>query len=273
MLGKLLKYELKHSARYVMTIYACAGAAVIFMLFGMLTKINSLRVIASIALYLIGIIAIVMTLVSVIKNFYDTLYGKQGYLTFTLPVKCSSLLFSKVLISFFWIILSSVLMAVIAVLVYWNAKSQTDGAVDSITQIIRESGLLEMLPSAGSIVKLVLLFAMNMLVNILVFVGFVYFAVTLANTRALQGHPKLFGFLIFFLTYGVANSINTKLTYSFPLAVHVTTEKVFLSFSSMDTMEESIASFGIGGTIFMTIVAVGLLFATGWIMEHKVNIK
>lgn len=256
-----------------MTIYACAGAAAVFMLFGMLIKITSLQVIASIALYFIGIVAVIMTLVAVIKNFYDTLYGKQGYLTFTLPVKCSSLLVSKVLISFFWIIMSSLLMGVILVLIYLNARSQAEGSLDGITEAIKSSGFMQMLPSASSIVKLIVFVAVTALLNILVFVGFVYFAVTLANTRRLQSHPKLFGFLIFFATYGVANSINTKLTYSFPLAVHVTGQGVFLSTTSMDAMGDSITSFGVGGTIFMTLVAIGLLFATGYIMEHKVNIK
>ena len=36
---------------------------------------------------------------------------------------------------------------------------------------------------------------------------------------------------------------------------------------------ESVFSFGIGGTVFMALVALAMLFATGWIMEHKVNIK
>lgn len=273
MLGKLLKYELKHSARYVMTIYGCAAAATAFMFLGMLAKVTWISVVGSMVLYFVGIIAVVMTLVSVIKNFYDTLYGKQGYLTFTLPVKCSSLLISKIIVSFFWIILSCVLMAVIFVLIWLNAKSQTNGSLDGIVEAIKLSGILDMLPSVGMIIKFVLIVAVIALLNILTFVGFVYFAVTLANTRALQKHPKLFGFLIFFASYAVSNSISAKLTSSLPLAVNITTEKVYIAFTSMNSAEGVLSSFGLGGTIFMAIVAVGLLFATGWIMEHKVNIK
>ena len=71
----------------------------------------------------------------------------------------------------------------------------------------------------------------------------------------------------------MANAINMKLTYSLPLAVHVTSENVYIGFESMDTMSESLTSFGIGGAIFMGLVALGLLILTGWIMERKVNIK
>lgn len=273
MLGKLLKYEIKHSARYVSIIYACAGAVTVMMLIAMLAKMTWLSVIGSLVLYLVGIAAVFMTLVSVIRNFYDTLYSKQGYLTFTLPVKSSQLLFSKVIVSFFWIILSCILLGLIIGIIALNASRQADASLTGVLDVIKESGILEMLPSKWMVAKLVFILAVVALLNILTFVGFVYFSVTLSNTRALQKHPKLFGFLIFFGTYGVANAINMKLTYSLPLAVHVTSENVYIGFESMDTMSESLTSFGIGGAIFMGLVALGLLILTGWIMERKVNIK
>lgn len=273
MLGKLLKFELKHSARYVMTIYGCAAALAVLMLVGMLVRLTFISVIGSMVLYFVGIVAVIMTLVAVIKNFYDTLYGKQGYLSFTLPVKGSTLLLSKIIISFFWIIMSMVLMAGIFVLIFLNAKRQADGTFDGIFEMLKASGLLEMLPSGAMIAKLVFYLAAGVLLNILVFVGFVFFAVTLANTRALQSHPKAYGFLIFFVTYSTANSIGAKLTYSFPLSVQVTAEKVYLGLESMSSSINVLTSFGAGGTIFMAVVAVGLLAVTGWIMENKVNVK
>lgn len=273
MLGKLLKHELKQSARYVMTVYACAGVAAVLMLLAMLADITFLNVLCSVALMVIGFTAVIMTLVSVIKNFYDSLYGAQGYLSFTLPVKCSSLLLSKVLVSFFWIILSGLLMCAIYALLFFNARAQTEDVLDGVLEAIRQSGLMSILPSWKIMLELICVLVLTALMNILVFVGFVYFSVTLANTRALQKHPKLFGFLIFFASYGITNSLSAKITYSFPLAVHVTTQELYVSFEAMDTMGSSIMSFGLGGTVFMALIALGLLFACGWIMEHKVNIK
>ncbi len=273
MLGKLLKFEFKHSARYVMLIYGCAGIFALFMLFGYLAKITFISIISSMVLYFVGIIAVVMTLVAVIKNFYDTLYGKQGYLSFTLPVKASSLLLSKVIIAFFWIIMSMILGAVIFLLIFLNAKGMVDGSLDGFFEVFKQSGLIDLLPSKAMVAELAFYAALLVLLNILVFVGFVFFSVTLANTRALQGHPKLFGFLIFFVSYCVSNSISVRLTYSFPLALHITNDKIFFAFKAMTDGTESLAAFGVGGTLFMAVAAVGLLVATGKIMEHKVNIK
>lgn len=273
MFGKLLKYEFKHSSRYVMTVYICTSAAAVLMGLGMLTKLSGLSVISSVVLVVVGVAAVIMTLVSVIKNFYDTLYARQGYLTFTLPVKSSSILFSKTLISFFWVIVSGILMVLIWLMIFANLQHQIDGGNAGMISAVKESGIMEILPSGATIVKVALFMGFSAFTNILVFVSFIFFSVTLANTRALQSHPKLFGLIIFFATYFASNTINTKLNYSVPLAFHVTSEKAFVAFKAMDTLEETLLSFGFAGTIFMVIVSVILLVLTGWIMEHKINIK
>ena len=272
MLGKLLKHEFKQSARSVMLIYACAAAVIAFIFIGMLTKITWIGIVGSIVLYIAAVVGVVMTLVSVIRNFYESLYGNQGYLSFTLPVKCSNLLMSKVLVSMVWVILAFVLAAVCFLVIGMNAKATAEGSMEGIWDILEMSGLKEMLPTGATLAKLAIIFAILVLLVVLTFIGFVYFAVTMANTRVLQKHPKLFGFLIFFLTYGATNAISTKLTYSLPLSVEISTESVKLAFVAMD-QSESLLSYGLGGTIFMALVAVGLLLLTGWIMEHKVNIK
>jgi len=272
MLGKLLKHEFRQSARSVSLIYISAAAVIAFTFIGMLTKVTWIGIVASIILYLVALIGVIMTLVSVIRNFYETLYSNQGYLSFTLPVNCSHLLGSKVIVAMVWVILSLVLAALCFLVIAMNAKATAEGSMEGIWDVIELAGLKEMLPTGATLVKLAVLFVIGVLLLVLTFVGFVFFAVTLANTRALQKHPKLFGFLIFFLTYGVTNAIGTKLTYSLPLSLDISTQYVKLAFVSM---RESSSSFpvGIGGTIFMALVAVGLLLLTGWIMEHKVNIK
>lgn len=272
MLGKLMKHEFKQSARSVMLIYASAAAVILFVFVGMLTKITWIGILGSIVLYIVALVGIVMTLVSVIKNFYDTLYSNQGYLSFTLPVKCSNLLLSKVLVSIVWIILAFVLAALCFLVIGMNAKATAEGSMEGIWDVLEMTGIKEMLPSGATLVKLLVLAVVLVLMVVLTFIGFVYFAVTMANTRVLQKHPKLFGFLIFFLTYGVSNAIATKLTYSLPLSLEISTENVKLAFVAMDH-SEGMLSYGLGGTIFLALVALGMLFATGWVMEHKVNIK
>ena len=272
MLGKLLKHEFRQSARSVSLIYASAAAVIAFIFIGMLTKITWIGVVGSIVLYITALVGVMMTLVSVIRNFYETLYSNQGYLSFTLPVNCASLLGSKVIAAIVWVILSFLLAGLCFLVIGMNAKATAEGSMEGIWDIIELTGLKEMLPTGATLLKLAVVFVLTVLLMVLTFVGFVFFAVTLANTRLLQKHPKLFGFLIFFLTFGTTNAIGTKLTYSVPLALEVSTQDVKLVFVAMD-QSSSMLSYGLAGVLFMALVAVGLLLLTGWIMEHKVNIK
>lgn len=273
MLGKLIKNEIKHSARYTMTIYIAVAALVAIMGLALITKTTWIGLMGCMALYITGIAVVMVTLVSVIKNFYDTLYGRQGYLTFTLPVKCSTLLISKVIVSFMWIIVSFVVMVGTYILIFFYARQRTEGTLDVLGDAVAISGILDLLPSGVVIAEFVVVMGVLALITILTYVGYVYFTVTIANTRALQAHPKFFGGIIFFLLFLLVNVISTKLTELIPLTFNVTTEKVYFAFENMGMAEGVLLSYGIGGTIFSGIVAVALLCLTGYIMEHKVNLK
>lgn len=273
MLGKLLKHEFKQTARYVSLIYICAAVTTLVMFIAMLTKATAISVIGSSVLVFVGFLSIAFTVALVIGNFYNTLYTNRGYLSFTLPVKCSSLLISKVLVSLVWFVVSFVVCGLIYLIIFLNARAQLDGEqVGGIVDTIKESGLLEMLPSGKMIAKAVVVLIFYLFISILTFVSFVYFSLTLSNTRPLQQHPWLFGFLIFCGTYIVANTVSAWLNEHFPLCIELTEDNLKFALTSVSN-SESFYSIGLGGMIFMAIAAVGMLFATGWIMEHKVNIK
>lgn len=110
MLGKLIKHEFQSSAHSVMNIYIAAAVALAAMLLSYAVKVTWVGVIGSIALIIIGLICVVITLVAVVTNFNRTLYGAEGYLSYTLPVKSSALLASKAIVSFVWVLLSYIFM-------------------------------------------------------------------------------------------------------------------------------------------------------------------
>ena len=109
MLGKLIKNEFKTSAHSVANIYLAAAITIAVMLLSYAVHIKWISVISTVALLLISVIAVIITLVAVIANFYKTLYGPQGYLSFTLPVKSGQLLASKAIVSFVWMFASYII--------------------------------------------------------------------------------------------------------------------------------------------------------------------
>ena len=121
MLGKLLKYEIKATARWFLPIY------IIIFLFAFINRLinpfqkvgdtytatveglnflNFMRGISIFVYFALIVAVIAMTFIIIIQRFYKNLLGDEGYLMFTLPVKTWQHIISKLLTSMMWIILS-----------------------------------------------------------------------------------------------------------------------------------------------------------------------
>ena len=274
MLGKLIKNEFIQTSKSLIAVYSAAGISILFMLLSYITDISWIGVTGSVALIAIGIAAIVMTLVMVINNFYRSLYSNQGYLSFTLPVKCSNLLFSKFIVALVWIFLGYIVMFFTVLFVVLYAKAKSSGILETFSGMAQSLEAFGALPSFSLIAEYVFFIALGSVITVISFVSFVYFAITLANTRRFQNKPMLFGMLFFFVVYFLNRNISSFLSYRLPVSLAITTERVAIEFVSMANRTESIlAAYGIGGKIFTLVLAVGLLFVTGQIMEKKVNVK
>ena len=115
MLGKLLKYELKATARYFVPLLATfGGITLLFKLFMMMIGFGNdpLRMTFSIfivTIYVVAVIALfLMCFIISFYRFYKNFYTDEGYLSFTLPVSVNLQILSKLLISIFWVVISSV---------------------------------------------------------------------------------------------------------------------------------------------------------------------
>jgi len=135
MLAKLMKYEIKGTARLFVPLY------LVLLLFALLNRIINpfslietsenfnlqvLLSIISVTIYFMLIIGVfVMTLVIMIQRFYKNLLGDEGYLMFTLPVKSWQHIVSKLLISMLWSILSFI-VAICSILILVNIDNIGD---------------------------------------------------------------------------------------------------------------------------------------------------
>jgi hypothetical protein len=121
MLSRLLKYEIKATARIFLPLYA------VLLIFALLNRfINPFQAMEaadsfnlqatlkmlSVTAYFVLIVAVfVMTLVITIQRFYKNLLGDEGYLMFTLPVKPWQHITSKLVTAMMWYILSTAAIA------------------------------------------------------------------------------------------------------------------------------------------------------------------
>lgn len=115
MLGKLLKYEWKATARIFVPFYL---AVVVFALINRIfISLNVsegwMAFVAGLsgAAYALAIVAtLALTLFIIIQRFYKNLLGDEGYLMFTLPVKTWQNITSKLLIAVLWQLVSAVVV-------------------------------------------------------------------------------------------------------------------------------------------------------------------
>lgn len=119
MLGKLIKYEFKHTTRTMITTFA---ALVIATLIGSLAlyRLNfktvedgtfvTIMSIIMVVLYAIVIIGVYcVDFIYLCYHYHKTMYSSQGYLTHTLPLSPTAIFGAKILVFFVWMLVSTLL--------------------------------------------------------------------------------------------------------------------------------------------------------------------
>lgn len=114
MLGKLFKHEFRATAKQILPVYM--ATLVIAFVNGLFMDFNPRTNTALSNNFVMGILAMVlvilimtcfiMTWVMAINRFYKNVFGKEGYLTMTLPVNTWEIILTKSVVPLFWFIAS-----------------------------------------------------------------------------------------------------------------------------------------------------------------------
>ncbi|MBQ6708771.1 MAG: hypothetical protein IJM97_07480, partial [Clostridia bacterium] len=211
---------------------------------------------------------------------YRSLFGPQGYLTFTLPVKSSNLFFSKALVSFIWVLLSFVFVGAILAFLFFYLIAQTSASVKDLAKTLYSFvQQIKGIPDFDTVKYLMVLLVVIGFIGLLAFVCKVYFAMTLAHTKLFQKmSAPLASIIVYFILYLISQLVNVFCMTSVPIAIVVSGNSVYLSLTR--GMLESIANispnyipFPIGGYIFTILFSVVLYFVTSYLIKNKVNVK
>jgi len=139
MLRKLMKYEFKATGRIMLPLYgALIGFAIINKIF-IGTSFNEVNmdflggIPATITMmgYFVTMIAVLAgTLFITVQRFYKNLFGDEGYLMNTIPVKSSQNIVNKLIVSMVWTIISGLIAATTTFIIAYEP--------DAFKEIIRE---------------------------------------------------------------------------------------------------------------------------------------
>ena len=274
MFGKLLKHDFFATGRFMAVVYAVFAIVAVYLVGSVHFSGNELdsigEMLSYIALCLIAFVNFILTAVVVMSNFQKTLYGDQGYLTFTLPVKSSSVLLSKTIVSIFWYLAAFGCFMIAARIALWSAGEAigetTLGLVDSILAMT-EDGL-----SLSVIIVSVIAAIIEFFFLVVAFTMVAFLAITISNTRPFQKHHSLYAMLfmavIGFVVVKLSEVIGKEPFFGFNYKF--STEKI--AFAVGDSAKLAVAHVDLAVPLFLIVVSVGFFFITHYLMKKKITI-
>jgi hypothetical protein len=114
MLGKLLKYDLWDVSKVLLPVHI--GVIILTLIETLILTLKEMTeyLSATVIILMTGaysiylIAAAALTVIFIVYHFYKSLYSDRGYLTFTLPVKTTTLLISKTLTALIWGLINAI---------------------------------------------------------------------------------------------------------------------------------------------------------------------
>lgn len=265
MLVKLLKYEIKATARIFIPFY------LFLILFTLINKIfismNSsyLQIPQTIAMgvFIFTVIGIfIMTLIMTIQRFYRNLLTDEGYLSFTLPVKPYHHIISKALIALMWFFLDFVIIGISIFFMVINLDTIT-GMIPGINYILdylQGIGLATIIISI-QLLLIIIIGVFNILMKI-------YSAISMTNFT--DNYKILFG-LGAYIGFDIAEQ--TVLSLIFVLVGVIGPIKLFQGINLNLITPGLIITALFCYMILLIIIGSIYFFITNWVLKNKLNLE
>lgn len=270
MLGKLMKYEIKATARFFLPLYgALLVLAVInklFFSFNIFNEVDTFfldqfseipRALA-LTLYIFIIIAIfVITAIVMIHRFYKNLLGDEGYLMFTLPVKTWMNIANKLIVSVMWVIMSCIVTVFSIFILVVNSellREIPNAIILTFREINTELGL-----NAG---LFILEIGLASIVSIVVHILQIYASIAIG--QLCNSHKLLASFGAYL---AISIVLQTVLSVFFVFIAVLFPNWQSINPSSVMNM------IMIGSTAISAVIGVGFYFVTHYILANKLNLE
>lgn len=287
MLGKLLKYEFKSTSRVLWFLYA--GLIAVSLIFGLVIRVNinvddiyitptaiqsndTLGLLMSILLSALGIIYVLLiyaifitTTVVIVMRFYKNMLGGEGYLMHTLPVKTSSLIVSKIITSFCWMVIAAVVVVISTIVLGFSSGIIGYALKYANWQEIVEGFKMVMSMFGVSGWTFILLLIVSSISSIITY----YTSMAIGNLA--NNHKFLFSVLAY-VGIGIVLSIILSIT-SVVGGMNIMDTASSANYTDFTTQMEAFMSYNVWTAIGTQIaVAVGGFFLTNYLLSKKLNL-
>jgi len=276
MLGKLLKNDIKSASRSTVFVYFALLIAIGALLISLVTDYGIGKAVSAMLLPLIAFFGFIVTIFMVFIDYRKTMFGDRGYLTNTLPVTSISLLFSKMLSSFVWVLISYIItIASLVGSIYYimeieNGEVDISLVLDTILPVIG-------LPSVDVSLMTLLAVAVKIMLQFLVFVAIAFFSMTVSNVRPFQRFGLFGAIVTFFIFFGAFYFVSGKITSFLDMNLLIYSDTTYGFTMDSEVLRGVIAAGGYGISLtpvfFQMLLSVVLFIVTSDLLEKRINIK
>lgn len=203
---KLIKYDMIQSFRtYILALLSFLGLSVVmgFICRGdyILTNLSFVVMIY----YLIASVLIVVMFVSIIYQFYKSMYSRNGYLTLTLPVSSVELVLSKVISTFIWFLIAFVFYIFSIEMLELISSGYSFSDIGNQARLLIESLLNINNKADVEKMQTIISYIGMVIVNILK----IFFIVTVVNSKYVRKHKVIVGAIIYCVMNGILSFIGS----------------------------------------------------------------
>ncbi len=299
MLGKLTKNSFLANMSSVSHVYVAMGVIIVIML-GLLfidwaswgdTGIGLglvVKIIAGSALCITSAIGMIMTLTGIVSEYQRNMFGSEGHLTMTLPVRSSTLLLSKWISGSFWVLLSYVVLCLCAFgsflyivkhsvdIVQGNDMyySVYELVLEMVEQLCYSAGIAT--PSLAVLLSLASIYAFDGAVRIVVFVILVFFSITITHCRPFHKAGKFGNILYFFLSFFGVWTFSGMITKLIKIYIIISETNYTFTLSEAEVAAAWDLGFGAYSmtNLYCTAIAAVFIFlVTTVLIDRKVNVS
>lgn len=282
---KFIKYEIKGTYKFIMGILAVIIIASSIIQLNILKGIQGFDNPGSFApngflafMFILSIFVIFGAFITaffyIVGSFKKELYEDRGYLTFTLPLSGNQILGSKLIVAIMW----NTIMGLVAIL--YNII---------LAMILFKGDLKIIFEQFFTMINISFITTIaNGILSAMLTLILVYFSISLSKVSI--GNKKIGGmwFIIFLIISGVTGYITTTVGTSIPYFLDINTFKIVplesvqeiinnafsgVVISGFEDIAGAIPGFiNIAGFITNILFAVGFFMATGYLIEHRVEL-
>ena len=277
MLAKLLKYEMKASARTLVPLYigtlivalVCSVQMALFveehrngftMRIGSFQTDNLLTGILFLMFFALCISITVLTIMTVIQRFNTSLIGDEGYLMFTLPVTHTQLLSSKLIGAMLWSVIGGFVMFLSLLMI------SASGLIMNVDAIYWSDLWQQIAYIIQDVLPPMLVSGVYGFVSLAATILVVYLSIMIAQTEKLNNHRVAAAVILFFLLNWLFGTVEGIL-FSTIGAIGVP-DGFYISNDFMWAYNMAMAC----RIVFEAVKCVICFMGTKWLMQKKLNL-